>query len=70
MLISRVEPMWISQRSAMPEREQELDIDGIGGKGNKARHFGEVIRRILLGEHIGVDRYPLRYQLMARSSVA
>jgi hypothetical protein len=26
MLISRVEPMWNSQRSAMPEREQELDI--------------------------------------------
>jgi hypothetical protein len=53
-----------AQNSAVPEREQELDIEGVGCQGGEARHVGEVIGRILVVEFMFVDRIvrPVRPQ--------
>src|SRR5207344_2457821 len=45
-----------AQWSAMPEREQVLDIGGMVGQRLHSRHIREIERRRLVGELIGIDR--------------
>src|SRR5882762_11076965 len=45
-----------SIRSAMPEREQILDIGGVVGEGGEPGHLREVERRSPVIEFINIDR--------------
>ena len=45
-----------AQWSAMPQREQVLDIGGMIGQRLHSRHIREVERRRLIGELISIDR--------------
>jgi hypothetical protein len=51
-----VQRMGNAQWSAMPEREQVLDIGGMIGQRLHSRHIREVERRRRIGELISIDR--------------